>query len=84
MKLDEKTTRTLMVLILFGVLINAAVQNLNVVGRAVDVFIGIVSPLLLGLVLAFLLSILVNLLERRLIKPRGKRALKRDHRPAAV
>lgn len=87
MKLDEKTTRTLLVLILFGVLINAAVQNLNVVGRAVDVFIGIVSPLLLGLVLAFLLSILVNLLEKRLIKPRGKRALKlqsRIRRPLSI
>lgn len=87
MKIDEKTTRTLMLLILFGVALNAAIQNLSAVGRAVDVVLGILSPLLLGLVLAFLLTILVNLLEKRLIKPRGKRALAlqaRFRRPMSI
>lgn len=76
MKLNDKPARTVMLLILFGVVLNAAVQNLNVVGRALDVLLGVISPLLLGLMLAFLLTIPVNLLEKRLIKPRGKRALK--------
>lgn len=80
MKLNDKPARTVMLLILFGVVLNAAVQNLNVVGRALDVLLGVISPLLLGLMLAFLLTIPVNLLEKRLIKPRGKRALKLQNR----
>lgn len=87
MKLNDKPARTVMLLILFGVVLNAAVQNLNVVGRALDVLLGVISPLLLGLMLAFLLTIPVNLLEKRLIKPRGKRALKlqtRMQRPLSI
>ena len=75
MNLDKKTTRTLYMLILFAVVVNVTAQNLNAIGHAVDVLIGILSPLLLGLMLAFLLSVPVNLLEKRLIKPHGKRAL---------
>ena len=52
MKLNDKPARTVMLLILFGVVLNAAVQNLNVVGRALDVLLGVISPLLLGLLLA--------------------------------
>lgn len=87
MKLKDKPARTVMLLILFGVVLNAAVQNLDVVGRALDVLLGVISPLLLGLMLAFLLTIPVNLLEKRLIKPRGKRALKlqtRMQRPLSI
>lgn len=76
MKLDEKTTRALARLILFGVVLYAAVMNLNEVKRALEVLLGIISPVLLGLVLAFLLSIPVNLFEKRIIKPRGKHLLR--------
>ena len=71
MKLNDKPARTVMLLILFGVVLNAAVQNLNVVGRALDVLLGVISPLLLGFMLAFLLTIPVNLLEKRERSPKG-------------
>ncbi len=87
MKLNNKPVRTVLLLILFGVVLNAAVQNLAVVGQALDVLLGVVSPLLLGLILAFLLTIPVNLLEKRLIRPRGKRGLRlqaRLQRPLSI
>ena len=87
MNLDKKTTRTLYLLILFAVVVNVTAQNLNAIRHAVDVLIGILSPLLLGLMLAFLLSVPVNLLEKRLIKPHGKRALgfqEKIRRPLSV
>lgn len=72
----KKPVKTALLLILFAVCLNAAVNHLDVVGRSLAHFFGLLSPILIGFLMAFLLSIPVNALERRIIKPHGKRALR--------
>ena len=72
----RKPIKTAMLLIVFAVCVNAAVNHLNAVGSALAHFFGILSPILIGFLLAFLLSIPVNALEKQIIKPRGKRFLR--------
>lgn len=72
----KKPVKTAMLLILFAVCLNAAVNHLDVVGMALGHFFGLLSPILIGFLLAFLLSIPVNALEKRIIRPHGKRALR--------
>ena len=72
----KKPVKTALLLILFAVCLNAAVNHLDVVGRSLAHFFGLLSPILIGFLMAFLLSIPVNALEKRIIKPHGKRALR--------
>lgn len=72
----RKPVKTAVLLILFAVCLNAAVNHLDTVGRALAHFFGLLSPILIGFLLAFLLSIPVNALEKRIIRPHGKRALR--------
>ena len=76
-----------MLLILFVVCLNAAINHLDAVRIALGRFFGLLSPILIGFILAFLLSIPVNALERHIIKPHGKRALRLQQtlqRPASI
>ncbi|MGN0801783.1 MAG: AI-2E family transporter, partial [Candidatus Faecivicinus sp.] len=87
MKQVKKPVRTAVLLILFAVCANAAVNHLNVVGRSIGHFFGLIMPVALGFVFAFLLSIPVNALEKHLIRPHGTRALKlqrRMQRPLSI
>lgn len=72
----KKPVKTALLLILFAVYLNAAVNHLDVVGRSMAHFFGLLSPILIGFLMAFLLSIPVNALEKRIIRPHGKRALR--------
>ena len=74
MQLDRRTMRKLLGLIAFGVILNAVVHNIAGVDWAVRTLMGVLSPLLIGGALAFLLNIPMNMLERTLLKPRGKHA----------
>ena len=72
----NKPVKTAMLLIAFAVCLNAAVNHLDVVGNVIARFFGLIAPVLAGFLLAFLLSIPVNALEKRLIRPHGKRVLR--------
>ena len=61
----KKPVKTALLLILFAVCLNAAVNHLDVVGRSLAHFFGLLSPILIGFLMAFLLSIPVNALEKR-------------------
>lgn len=76
MELNKKTVRTLMVLITFAVVLNATVHNLPAIGGALDALLGIASPLLFGLALAFTLNIPMTLLENKVFCVRDKRGAK--------
>ena len=83
----RKPIKTAMLLIVFAVCVNAAVNHLDAVGSALAHFFGLLSPILIGFLLAFLLSIPVNALEKRIIRPHGKRALrfqKAMQRPVSI
>ncbi|MGN0747463.1 MAG: AI-2E family transporter, partial [Aristaeellaceae bacterium] len=87
MKAERKRIRTVLWLIVFAVCVNAAVNHLNVVGGALRQGIGLITPILLGFVFAFLLSIPVRMLEEHVVKPRGRRWLtgqKRLQRPMSI
>ena len=87
MKSISKPTRTAAWLIVLAVCLNAAVNHLDVVSDALGYFFGLISPVLIGFLFAFLLSIPVNALEKRLIRPRGKRCLrfqKKAQRPVSI
>lgn len=84
---DKKTVRTIVLLILFAVVLNAVVQHIDAVTGWIHWVLGILSPLLAGLGLAFVLNIPMSMLERRVFKPRGHRALamqKRLVRPLSM
>ena len=76
MKEHGRHIRTITRLILFAVCVNAAVQHLDVVAHAIAYLLGVAAPILLGLFAAFILTIPINALEKHLIRPHGKRALK--------
>lgn len=85
--MDKKTVRCWMGLILFGVALNAALKNLGAVTQALNIVAGVLSPVAIGLIIAFLLSIPINLLEKRLIRPRGNKHIalqKKLQRPVSI
>ncbi|MEG2622062.1 MAG: AI-2E family transporter [Clostridia bacterium] len=87
MKFDKKTVHTLRWLIVFAAIIWASIHNLSVVTQLLSSVIGIISPILMGLVLAFVLNIPLRLLEKHVIKPRGKKWLplqKKLQRPLSM
>ncbi|MEA4898160.1 MAG: AI-2E family transporter [Eubacteriales bacterium] len=87
MRLDRKTVKTLMGLISFAVVLAAAVHNLPAIRDGAFRLIGVLSPLLYGLALAFVLNIPMSALERRVLWPRGKHApglMKALKRPLAM
>lgn len=74
--MNKKTVKIAMILIAYAVCLNAAVNHLGVVGTALGYLWGLLAPIVFGFVLAFLLSIPVNALEKHIIKPHGARALR--------
>ena len=83
---DHSTRRT-MLLIAFGVLLFALVQNLRDVGRFFAWGMGLIYPLVLGLCIAFVLNVVMRAFENRLLRRMGKspRAfVRRLHRPLAL
>lgn len=77
----------MMLLILFGVCLNAVVNHLGIVCEALRYFVGLISPVLLGFAFAFLLSIPVNALEKHIVRPHGCWCLalqKKAQRPLSI
>lgn len=63
MELDKKTTRRIAFLIAFALILAWAINNMEQVQTAISWFLQLVSPLLLGFCLAFLLNIMLRPLE---------------------
>lgn len=60
------TFRKWMLLVAFGVCLSAAVQNIDAVARAVGFVWNVVSPIALGLCIAFVLNVIMTVCERLL------------------
>ncbi len=82
MELTGKTMKQLMLLVTFGVLLLVGVQRLDVVIGALGFGWGIVSPLLIGAALAFVLNVPMSFLERKLFPRSSGRKGKRRLPPA--
>lgn len=73
--MNRKTVKTLAGLIAFGIILNVVVHNLEDVSAWMTTMVGILTPILLGFVIAFLLNIPVALLEKHVFKKRKNRFL---------
>lgn len=80
MELNRKTVRTLAALIAFGVLLSAAAHNAAAVGGWLKTLLGVLSPVVTGLVIAFILNIPVTLMEKHFLRARGGRISAFFHR----
>ena len=65
MKFRDGSLRRAILLIAFGVLLYAAVQNLQAVWSFICWGYGLISPIVLGLCIAFVLNLLMRFFERR-------------------
>lgn len=76
-----------MLLIAFGVLLFALVQNLSAVGTFFGWLFGLISPLVLGLCIAFVLNVVMRAFENRLLGGMGRSQrpfVRRLRRPLAL
>lgn len=80
MELNRKTVRTAAALIAFGVILNAIVHNVAAVTEWLKTMVGVLSPIVMGLAIAFVLNIPVTLLEKHLLRERGGRVSALVHR----
>jgi len=78
--MNRKTVKTLAGLIAFGIILNVVLHNLEDVSAWVAMMVGILTPILLGIVIAFLLNIPVALLEKHVFKKRKNRFLMLLHK----
>jgi len=79
-EMDRKTVKTLAGLIAFGVILNVIVHNLEDVSAWLTMMVGILTPIILGVVIAFLLNIPVSILEKHVFRRRKNRFLLILHR----
>jgi len=79
-EMNRKTVRILVGLIAFGIILNVVVHNVDDVVKWMTAMVGILTPILLGGALAFLLNIPVSLLEKYVFKQRKNRFLQILHR----
>ena len=73
-ELDKKNVKKIILIVAFGVVLYWTLQNLETVGNAIGFVIQLIFPFIMGLALAFLLNIIVNLIENKILvfKKQGK------------
>ena len=73
-ELDKKNVKKIILIVAFGVILYWTLQNLETVGNAIGFVIQLIFPFIMGLALAFLLNIIVNLIENKILvfKKQGK------------
>lgn len=64
MELDKKTCKRLMLLIAFAALLYWGLNNLSLLGSVLNGLTALLSPLLIGICIAFVLNLLLKALER--------------------
>lgn len=64
----DRTTKTTLWLITFGVLLFAAAMNFNIVLQFLQKIIGLIFPIILGLIIAFVLNVPMSGFERRITR----------------
>ena len=87
MEMNRKTVKIWAGLIAFGVILNVVVHNVDEVGRWMTAMFGILTPILLGFSIAFLLNIPVSMLEKYIFKKRRGRisaVLHKIRRPLSI
>lgn len=65
MELDSKTIKKILLIIFFGALIFTGFQNIEIVLSSIGTVIGIFSPVITALCIAFVLNVLLSALENK-------------------
>jgi predicted PurR-regulated permease PerM len=65
MNLDKHNTRRIMFIVAFGILLFMALMRLPSIISAIGTVLAVISPITLGLCMAFVLNIIMNLFEKR-------------------
>ena len=68
MKLDKENTRKIIFIVIVAVLLYWGLQNLSVIGNAISTVLNILKPFILGACIAFVLNVIVNLIENKWMK----------------
>lgn len=87
MELSKKNVKTILGIITFGILLFSATQHLSAVGAFIGGVLKIVAPLIVGFCLAFILNIIMTLLEDKVWGFMGKsrkKAIKKLQRPVSL
>lgn len=71
---NRKQIRVLFALVAFGVLLFVGLQNLGTVWGFVQILIGLLMPFIIGLCIAFILSVPMRAVETHLFRPLDKNA----------
>ena len=82
MELDKKTTKKILLIITFSILIFLGIQNINYVAKTISALFKIIFPFILGGCIAFVLNVPMRALEKKMFK-KGKRG-KGFRRPLAL
>ena len=84
---NRKQIRVLFALVAFGVLLFVGLQNLGTVWGFVQILIGLLMPFIIGLCIAFILSVPMRAVETHLFRPLDKkcgRIWRKIRRPRAA
>lgn len=87
MELSKKTIKKILGIITFAIILLAVSQNLTAVMGFLSGILGILAPVIVGLVLAFMLNILMSVLERRVfafMKKSKKRIVRNLFKPISL
>lgn len=84
MEWNRQTVKGLLTVVCGGVAFACLLRNLGVVFRALGWLIGVLSPFLLGGVIAFILNVPMRAIERRLPAMRRRHGAARPSRPLAL
>lgn len=89
MELDNKNVRKILLIVIIGILVYWALQNLGMIFGGISTLIGILSPFILGVGIAFILNVILNIVENKWLKSRKKNKRKTSildkvKRPVAI
>ncbi|NLY35909.1 MAG: AI-2E family transporter, partial [Tissierellia bacterium] len=86
MKIKTKQMREAMLLILYAVFIWWVFENIKLVGIGLNLFLGILTPFIIGLVIAFILNKPMSYIEEKLFASKGplKDVKDKYHRPIGL
>lgn len=85
MNLNKENTKKIIFIIAIGIIIYLGLQNLGLIWGGVQNILKILSPFILGACIAFVLNVIVNLIENKWIKNRKKnKIIERIKRPVSI
>ena len=87
MELNSKNVKRILLIILFGAVAFAAVQNLNYIAKFISRVIAIFRPVITALCIAFVLNVLLNALENKafaFMDKKPNRFVKKIKRPLCL